>query len=202
MLARRDSRRRWPACSTPACTRCAAACARCAGRYDEARGRPRARAPADRRPPRQHPVHAADGVRAGGDRPGAAATCPRPAQRRSPSALDADPEGWNVRYGWPLIWLGMRVEAESGRARPRERVAGQRRALAADVPGRRPDELAAYRALTAAERARIDAVRRCGSAAVEAARAGNAPYLLRLRAAAPRRGAASRPATARRPRAR
>ena len=34
-------------------------------------GRSRARAPPDRRPPRQHPVHAADGVRAGGDRPGA-----------------------------------------------------------------------------------------------------------------------------------
>ena len=88
--------------------------------------------------------------------------------------LDADPEGWNSRYGWPLIWLGMRVEVESGEADP-ERVAGLE-ALAAAFPVP-TGELAAYRALTAAERARIDGGLTLWEPAVEAARAGNAPYL-------------------------
>ncbi len=57
-------------------------------------------------------------------------------RRGSPSGCDADPEGWNSRYGWPLIWLGMRVEVESGEADP-ERVAGAGGARRR-VPGARP----------------------------------------------------------------
>ncbi len=113
------------------------------------------------------------------------------------AGLEADPEGWNSRYGWPLIWLGMRVEAESGAADP-ERVAALS-ALAEAFPAR-TGELAAYRALTQAERARLagDAAEPW-EAAVAAARAGNAPYLLAyalLRVAEAQVGAGDRAAAA------
>jgi DNA-binding CsgD family transcriptional regulator len=96
------------------------------------------------------------------------------ARQRIAEALESDTEGWNSRYGWPLIWLGMRVEAESGEP-DAERVAAL--VALADVFPVPTGELAAYRALTAAEQALIDGAD-LWEPAVEAARAGNAPYLL------------------------
>jgi DNA-binding CsgD family transcriptional regulator len=97
------------------------------------------------------------------------------ARRRIAEALESDPEGWNSRYGWPLIWLGMRVEAESAEPDDERVAALARLAEAFPVP---TGELAAYRALTAAERARRDGAAEPWQAAVDAARAGSAPYLL------------------------
>jgi DNA-binding CsgD family transcriptional regulator len=118
------------------------------------------------------------------------------ARRRIAEALESDTEGWNSRYGWPLIWLGMRVEAES-EVPDDERVAALARlADAFPVP---TGELAAYRALTAGEQARREGAAEPWEAAVQAARAGNAPYLLAyalLRLAEARAGAGDRGAAA------
>jgi hypothetical protein len=97
------------------------------------------------------------------------------ARQRIAEALESDPEGWNSRYGWPLIWLGMRVEAESGDPDGERVAALARLAETFPVP---TGELAAYRALTAAEQARRDGTAAPWEAAVAAARAGNAPFLL------------------------
>jgi DNA-binding CsgD family transcriptional regulator len=98
------------------------------------------------------------------------------ARRSVTEGLASDEEGWNSRYGWPLIWLGMRVEAESGEPDSERVAALSALAEAFPVP---TGELAAYRALTEAERARLDgAAAAPWEAAVAAARAGNAPYLL------------------------
>jgi DNA-binding CsgD family transcriptional regulator len=106
--------------------------------------------------------------RAGGDRIAA--------RQRIAEALESDTEGWNSRYGWPLIWLGMRVEAEIGEPDPERVAALAALAEAFPVP---TGELAAYRALTQAEQASLDgAATEPWESAVTAARAGNAPYLL------------------------
>ncbi len=117
------------------------------------------------------------------------------ARHRIAEALASDPEGWNSRYGWPLLWLGMRVEAESGEP-DADRVAAL--AALADAFPVPTAELAAYRALTAAERARLEGAAQW-EPAVEAARAGHAPYLLAyalLRRAEAQAGAGDRGAAA------
>jgi DNA-binding CsgD family transcriptional regulator/tetratricopeptide (TPR) repeat protein len=102
--------------------------------------------------------------------------------------LSFDEEGWNARYGWPLVWTGMRVEAELAQlARDRreplperlgERVA--RLAAAADVLPTISDEHRAYAALVEGERSRLEPepVTAPWAAAAEAARAGGTAHLL------------------------
>jgi DNA-binding CsgD family transcriptional regulator len=105
------------------------------------------------------------------------------ARRGIEDALRSDLEGWNSRYGWPLLWLGMRVEADlAERARDQRAEAATGRAdeiaaIAAAFPVP-TSEMAAYRALTETERARVDGGDVPWDAAVAAARAGEAPYLL------------------------
>jgi DNA-binding CsgD family transcriptional regulator len=103
-------------------------------------------------------------------------------------ALASDPGGWNSRYGWPLIWLGMRVEAELAQL-ARDRRSGlpadhdARVAALAELAGSFPvptAELEAYRALTGAERAGLDGKPRPDpwDAAAALARSADAPHLL------------------------
>jgi len=104
------------------------------------------------------------------------------------TALASDPEGRNSRYGWPLIWLGMRVEADlAERARDRrsdrldghaDRVAALA-ALAETFPTQSP-ETRAYHRLADAERTRLDAAGDAApwEAAAAAAREAGATYLL------------------------
>ena len=112
-----------------------------------------------------------------------------PAARESvAAALPVDPAGHNVRYGWPLVWAGMRVEAELLQlARDRradapadhdERLAALD-ALVASLPAA-SGEADAYRALTAAERTRLTATPAAAPwpAAADAARAARSTYLL------------------------
>jgi DNA-binding CsgD family transcriptional regulator len=77
-----------------------------------------------------------------------------------------------VRYRWPLVWLGQRLEAESADPDP-ERVAALG-ALADELPTRTP-AARAYRELAAAEPARLSAD---WAAAEEACRELGDPYLL------------------------
>jgi DNA-binding CsgD family transcriptional regulator len=110
------------------------------------------------------------------------------ARRTVQNALAGDPDGWNGRYGWPLIWMGMRVEAELAElARDRrtdvlqghdERVAALA-ALAETFPTQSA-ETRAYQRLAAAERARIAGVSDAApwEAAAETAREAGATYLV------------------------
>jgi DNA-binding CsgD family transcriptional regulator len=77
-----------------------------------------------------------------------------------------------VRYLWPLVWLGLRIEAEAPEPDP-ERVTALRE-LAAELPTETP-AARAYRELAAAETARPSAD---WAAATEACRALGEPYLL------------------------
>jgi ATP/maltotriose-dependent transcriptional regulator MalT len=105
------------------------------------------------------------------------------ARRGVAEALRADPHGWNARYGWPLVWLGMRLEAEAGqRARDEGETApadrDERVAALADAVETFPavsDDARAYRALATAERDRDVPAWEAAAAATRAA--GNT-YLL------------------------
>ena len=110
------------------------------------------------------------------------------ARRTVQDALAGDPEGWNSRYGWPLIWMGMRVEADAAelaRDRRTDVLAGHEErvatlaALAETFPAPSA-ETRAYHRLADAERARIDAVPDAApwEAAADAAREAHATYLL------------------------
>jgi ATP/maltotriose-dependent transcriptional regulator MalT len=79
------------------------------------------------------------------------------------------------RYRWPLIWFGLRIEAESGDA-DTARVAALR-AETAEVAAIEPSARA-FQALAAAELARITGTRADWADAVEAARQAGDLYLL------------------------
>jgi DNA-binding CsgD family transcriptional regulator/tetratricopeptide (TPR) repeat protein len=124
--------------------------------------------------------------------------------------LPAEPFTWVARYAWPLLWLGMRIEAdEAVRARDRrETVPGESRArhralaaLAAGLPALTPTARA-YQATYQAEQARFlgrdDP--RLWLAAVTAWEAAEEPYPLAyawLRRAEAESAAGRRPAAAR-----
>jgi DNA-binding CsgD family transcriptional regulator/tetratricopeptide (TPR) repeat protein len=78
------------------------------------------------------------------------------ASQRVQAALDGPITGLAVRYAWPLVWLGLRVEADAaatgtGVGRRRDAL----RALATTIPASTlPAQ--AYQALTVAEAARLD----------------------------------------------
>ena len=187
----------WPGCSRPAMYEVRARMRVAAGPLRGGGRRPRARAPADRRPSGQHPVLAADGVRAGGGRPRGRRLADGPAGDRRGSG--ERPRGLEL----PLR-LAADLARHAGRSRERRaptRTASPRSAALAAAFPVPTDELAAYRALAAAERARID-----GSDLWEPAVDGR-PRRQRAVSAAPTRCCASprrgsAPATARRPRAR
>lgn len=90
-------------------------------------------------------------------------------------ALVAQREQFGARYGWPLIWVGLRIEAEAGSPEP-ERVA----ALSARASELRANTMqaVAYEALAAAEGARATGTAADWSKAVEATRSAEEPYLL------------------------
>ncbi|HXP58446.1 MAG TPA: response regulator transcription factor, partial [Streptosporangiaceae bacterium] len=117
--------------------------------------------------------------------------------------LAGSPASWTARYAWPLVWLGLRIEAdEATRSRDRRedvpaRVA-QRTAelaeMAAQLPTPAPPSRG-YQALADAERIRADGTSEeaAWAAAVAAWRAADEPYplsyaLLRQAEAATERG--------------
>ena len=113
----------------------------------------------------------------------------RLAARTSVAAgLAGGPASWGARYAWPLLWLGMRAEADEaalGRDR-REQVpaASQQRcqelaAAAENLPAPTPATVG-YQALTAAEQARAAGPGDLGpwSAAVSAWRTAREPFPL------------------------
>ncbi len=115
-----------------------------------------------------------------GDRPGARDTVA--------AGLAGGPALWGSRYAWPLLWLGMRLEAdEATLARDRREqipaVSQQRRkelaALTEGIPAPTPATMG-YQALTAAEQARAAGSGGPGpwSAAVTAWRSAREPYPL------------------------
>jgi DNA-binding CsgD family transcriptional regulator/tetratricopeptide (TPR) repeat protein len=82
------------------------------------------------------------------------------ARRRIQTALDGPVTGQGVRYYWPLLWLGMRIEADAATATAplSSEVADRRDALhrlAATIPAS-TTPAQAYQALIAAETARLD----------------------------------------------
>jgi DNA-binding CsgD family transcriptional regulator/tetratricopeptide (TPR) repeat protein len=82
------------------------------------------------------------------------------ARQRIQAGLEGPITGFGARYAWPLLWLGMRIEADAAAATaPLAADAAQRRdalqALAATVPAATPPAQA-YLALTAAETARLN----------------------------------------------
>jgi ATP/maltotriose-dependent transcriptional regulator MalT len=79
------------------------------------------------------------------------------------------------RYSWPLIWLGLRIEADAGE--PDGARVDALVAEAARLTATRPPELT-YRALAEAEAVRATGARADWSAAAAAARAQGTPYLL------------------------
>jgi DNA-binding CsgD family transcriptional regulator/tetratricopeptide (TPR) repeat protein len=104
--------------------------------------------------------------------------------RRRLQDLDGPLGGAYVRYLWPLLWLGMRVEADiAAGARPagaqtvreRDRLYARTRAVPAATPSAR-----GYRALVAAETARLDGRGevRAWQLAVDATRAADDAYPL------------------------
>jgi DNA-binding CsgD family transcriptional regulator len=80
-----------------------------------------------------------------------------------------------ARYSWQLVWLGLRVEAEASAPAP-ERVAALE-ALARELSAATPPALA-YRALAAAESARVADHEANWSEAVAATRTAGDPYLV------------------------
>jgi len=82
------------------------------------------------------------------------------ARQRLQTELHGPTTGTYVRYIWPLVWLGMRIEADIATGTPApDAEAGQRgeslRTLAATIPATTPPARA-YRALVAAEAARLE----------------------------------------------
>jgi DNA-binding CsgD family transcriptional regulator len=104
------------------------------------------------------------------------------------AGLAGTPVSWAARYAWPLVWLGLRIEAdEATRYRDRrepvppavtERVA-ELTGLAGQLPTPAPPARG-YQALAAAERARADGAggEAAWAAAVAAWRAAAEPYPL------------------------
>jgi predicted ATPase/DNA-binding NarL/FixJ family response regulator len=80
-----------------------------------------------------------------------------------------------ARYAWQLVWLGMRVEAEASEPEPDQVAALE--ALSRELRATTPPALA-YRALAAAEAARMAGGDADWTEAIEAARAAEDPYLL------------------------
>ncbi|HEU5416910.1 MAG TPA: AAA family ATPase [Streptosporangiaceae bacterium] len=124
--------------------------------------------------------------------------------------LDGETELWAGRYAWPLLWLGMRTEAdEATLARDRHEAvperAGQRREELAELAARLVETARPYRgyqALVAAEQARAAGAGRPGPwrAAVAAWEHADEPYLQAyalLRLAEANSAAGDRPAAAR-----
>jgi DNA-binding CsgD family transcriptional regulator/tetratricopeptide (TPR) repeat protein len=119
------------------------------------------------------------------------------------SGLTGLPVSWAARYAWPLVWLGLRIEAdEATRSRDRREAipasVAQRSAelagLAAQLPIPAPPSRG-YQALAVAERARADGIdeEAAWAAAVAAWRAAEEPFplsyaLLRQAEAATERG--------------
>jgi len=102
--------------------------------------------------------------------------------------LPAEAFVWTARYVWPLLWLGMRTEADEGvRARDRHETVPEQSAarhqvlaaLAAELPAAAPTARG-YRALFEAEQARFRGQEdpRPWSAAVTAWEAAEEPYPL------------------------
>jgi ATP/maltotriose-dependent transcriptional regulator MalT len=89
-------------------------------------------------------------------------------------ALEGGHEVLEGRYRLPLLWLGLRIEAEAPDPQ-RERVEWLR-SLAARVPASTPSSRT-YRALAVAEAGRADGVHSDWLPAVESARAEGDPYL-------------------------
>ena len=81
-------------------------------------------------------------------------------------------DGPNERYGWPLVWFGLRVEAEAA-APDRQRVAALA-AAAAELPSETAPARA-HRALALAEHARAAAATADWAGAVREARASRDP---------------------------
>ena len=79
------------------------------------------------------------------------------------------------RYSWQLVWLGLRVEAEAPEPAP-ERVAALE-ALSRELSAATPPALA-YRALAAAESARLADHEANWSEAIDATRTAGDPYLV------------------------
>jgi DNA-binding CsgD family transcriptional regulator/tetratricopeptide (TPR) repeat protein len=82
------------------------------------------------------------------------------ARQRIQAALSGPMTGLAVRYGWPLVWLGMRIEADTTAATVALSPDGAQRrdallALAATIPVTTPPAQA-YQALVAAETARLN----------------------------------------------
>jgi DNA-binding NarL/FixJ family response regulator len=90
-------------------------------------------------------------------------------------ALVAQGEQFAARYAWPLIWLGLRIEAEAATVEPERLTAlsTQTSRLQAASP-----TTLAYQALAAAEEARATGTPADWPAAVEATRRAREPYLL------------------------
>ena len=80
-----------------------------------------------------------------------------------------------ARYSWQLVWLGLRVEAEASEPAP-ERVAALE-ALSRELWATTPPALA-YRALAAAESARVADHDANWAEAIDAARRAEDPYLI------------------------
>jgi DNA-binding CsgD family transcriptional regulator/tetratricopeptide (TPR) repeat protein len=119
------------------------------------------------------------------------------------AGLTGLPVAWAARYAWPLVWVGMRIEAdEATRYRDRREdipaAVGQRIAELAALAGQLPTPVPpsrGYQALAAAERARADggSEEAAWAAAVAAWRVAAEPYplsyaLLRQAEAAIERG--------------
>jgi DNA-binding CsgD family transcriptional regulator len=97
------------------------------------------------------------------------------ARERVSETLSGSPQGLMERYWWPLVWLGLRIEAEA--AEP----SAERAAALVEVAGRldtRTLPSRAYHALVAAEAARAAGVEADWAAALQACRAGTNPYLI------------------------
>jgi DNA-binding NarL/FixJ family response regulator len=97
------------------------------------------------------------------------------AREQARQALEGNPNDLRERYWWPLVWLGLRVEAEAPEPSA-ERVAALTD-VAAGMPVRTPPSRT-YRALAAAEAARARGADADWTAAVEACRAEGDPYLV------------------------
>jgi DNA-binding NarL/FixJ family response regulator len=89
-------------------------------------------------------------------------------------ALESEHEVLEGRYGWPLVWLGLRIEAEA--PDPAHERVGWLRSVAAELPTLTPSSRT-YHALAAAEASRAVGAVSDWMAAVELARAEGEPYL-------------------------
>jgi DNA-binding CsgD family transcriptional regulator len=100
------------------------------------------------------------------------------ARERVRAALTGPIKGVGVRYAWPLIWLGARIEADANVAPAPEALAAIRAHTAA-LPVLTPPAQA-YQALAAAELARLDGRDEADAwaAATSAARAADEAFLL------------------------